>query len=244
MSARKPIPLLFHQTWRDRNIAGHSAFAEASRDAVLRLHPGCEYRLWTDRDITRFMRREVRPAFPDLFETYERLPKKIMKVDFVRYCWMYLLGGIYCDLDVIHLRPVDELIERGGVAFIGRAWTTAGRALPISVHQAWLASCPQHPLWLNVMGFIRGQLNAGVTETLDLTGPNGVSAAIVDLKLTEKYPDVTIHPHSLWYQKRWTKTPFDDASLHHRATHRWPVSGEERLRALWHRAASSFLRPR
>jgi mannosyltransferase OCH1-like enzyme len=233
-NSRRAIPLLFHQTWRDANIAEHSDFAEKSKAAVLALHPGCEYRLWTDRDIGRFMKREVRPAFPDVYDTYERLPKKIMKIDFVRYCWMYMLGGVYCDLDVVHLRPITPLIEPGGVAFVGRAWTTGGRSLPLSVHQAWLASCPQHPVWLEIMSFIRQRLDAGVTETLDLTGPNGVSTAIVTLQLDRRHPDVRVHPHALWFQPGCTKTPFEQAWLHHRGTHRWPIGGKEKLLAIWH----------
>ena len=120
----RSIPRIFHQTWRDENIDEHSDFAAESQAAIRRFHPGYEDRFWTDRDIGHFMRREVKPAFPDLFDTYERLPKKIMKIDFVRLCWMYLLGGVYCDLDVIHLRSADELIAPGGVVFIGRGWMT------------------------------------------------------------------------------------------------------------------------
>jgi mannosyltransferase OCH1-like enzyme len=233
----RAIPLLFHQTWRDKNIAEHSDFAEKSRAAVLALHPSCEYRFWTDRDIGQFMKRDVRPAFPDLYDTYERLPKKIMKVDFVRYCWMYLIGGIYCDLDIIHLHAIDSLIDPGGAVFIGRAWTTGGQTLPISVHQAWLASSPGHPIWLEIMRFIRHRLDAGVTETLDLTGPNGVSTAIVTLKLDQTYPDFKVHPHKLWFQAPYTKTPFEDAWLHHKGTHRWPVSAKEKMLAMWHAVA-------
>jgi hypothetical protein len=228
----RSIPRIFHQTWRDENIDEHSDFAAESQAAIRRFHPGYEYRFWTDRDIGHFMRREVKPAFPDLFDTYERLPKKIMKIDFVRYCWMYLLGGVYCDLDVIHLRSADELIAPGGVVFIGRGWMTGGRTLPISVHQAWLASCPQHPVWLKIMRFIRRQLDDGVTETLELTGPNGVSAALVSLNLTEEYRDFTIHPHRLWYQGGYTKTPREEAGLLHKGTHRWTMSRAEKIRAV------------
>jgi mannosyltransferase OCH1-like enzyme len=213
---------IFHQTWRNRHLATHSRYALMSRRSVEALHPGFRHILWIDHEIDGFIDGYVRAQLPAMYEIYQRLPKKIMKIDFVRYLWMYVFGGVYADLDLVFQRSMAGLLQPDkSVFFLARAWTTGGKHFTTSVHQAWLASAPQHPLWLDVMTFIGRRLDAGEASVLDLTGPNGVSHAISELSLCEKYPDVAILPAEYIFQPGRTTTDRALAYCTHLTTQTW-----------------------
>lgn len=53
------------------------------------MHPGWEYRLWTDAE----NRELVQEHYPWLLETYDRLPENIMRADMARILYMHQFGG-------------------------------------------------------------------------------------------------------------------------------------------------------
>jgi mannosyltransferase OCH1-like enzyme len=213
---------LVHQTWRNRLLATHSPYAPVSRRSTREYHPGFKHWLWTDADIDEFVTQHVARVLPDLATIYRELPEKIMRIDFVRYLWMYVFGGMYADLDLIVLRSFNELFSAdASVYFIERAWTTGDSQFDVSVHQAWLASAPGHPIWLELMRFIGRQLRAGETRVLDLTGPNGVSRAVSELELLKRFPDVRVLPAECLFQEGWSKTPRQLAYCQHLPTATW-----------------------
>lgn len=67
------------------------------------MHPGWEYRLWTDPTIERY----VQSAHPDFYPVFTGFNRDIMRIDAFRYILMQDFGGLYCDLDYEFLRPVD-----------------------------------------------------------------------------------------------------------------------------------------
>ena len=94
------IPKIIHQTAKTRAIPERWKQFQAR---VVSLHPGWEYRLWTDEDNLTF----VGEAYPDFLETFKKLPKNIMRADVIRYLIMHRIGGLYLDLDYEMLRPFD-----------------------------------------------------------------------------------------------------------------------------------------
>lgn len=51
----------------------------------------CYYRLWTDEDNYNL----IKDHYAWFLDTYEALPKPVMKADSARYLYMYHLGGIF-----------------------------------------------------------------------------------------------------------------------------------------------------
>ena len=96
------IPKLIHQTWKTSEIPEKY---NAYQKKLLELHPGWEYKLWTDEDNLAL----VKQHFPDFYETYIDFPKNIMRADAIRYLIMHKLGGLYLDLDYEMLKPFDIL---------------------------------------------------------------------------------------------------------------------------------------
>ena len=65
-----------------------------------------EYKLWTDASSREFI-AEFYPYFLDTFDGYTY---PIQRADAIRYFVLYHYGGIYIDLDIGCLRPMDPLL--------------------------------------------------------------------------------------------------------------------------------------
>src|SRR5688572_47525 len=121
------IPRVLHQTWKDAAVpAEWSEFQSSWR----RHHPDWAYRLWTDEDLLRF----VETRFPHFIATYTAYSYQIQRVDAARYLILFHEGGVYADLDMECLRPVDALLAERDFAIaqepaIHAQWIGAERML-------------------------------------------------------------------------------------------------------------------
>jgi hypothetical protein len=61
---------------------------------------------WTDDDIDVF----VRTNYPLHYRRFREMEPIIRRVDAVRYLWMYHYGGVYLDMDVECIRPLDDFV--------------------------------------------------------------------------------------------------------------------------------------
>lgn len=96
---------IIHQTWKDRQPPSELFPTEWAES--WRLHnPGWDYRLWVDEEICDFVHDE----FPEFFAVWCAYPKNIMRVDAWRYLLLQRFGGLYADLDVAALRPLEPWI--------------------------------------------------------------------------------------------------------------------------------------
>ncbi len=97
------IPKIIHQTWKTIEIPIQwKEFQESWQ----RLHPDWRYILWTDADNRCFIQKNY-PEFLDIYDTYSY---DIQRADAVRYFILRHFGGIYADLDLECLRPMDAVI--------------------------------------------------------------------------------------------------------------------------------------
>jgi mannosyltransferase OCH1-like enzyme len=127
---RGPIPRILHQTWKTENVP---ARWQEARRSWLAAHPGWEHRFWTDDDLDRL----VRTRAPGLYPLWRAYPWDIQRVDSARYLMLHELGGVYADLDLICLRPLDDLLDHDLVL---------ARTRPLGLTNALMMSRPGHPL--------------------------------------------------------------------------------------------------
>ena len=78
------IPPIIHQTWKDENIPPEW---QGAQQACKDLHPGWEYRLWTDNSSHALMADK----YPQLLRTFERYPYNIERADAIRWACCLLL---------------------------------------------------------------------------------------------------------------------------------------------------------
>lgn len=91
-SGKKGIPKVIMQTWKNDQVPEQWKDSPGSFQKVM---PDWTYVLMTDQDNLEF----VKKFFPHFLKTYQELPYPIMRADAIRYMWLYVIGGIYSDLD-------------------------------------------------------------------------------------------------------------------------------------------------
>jgi mannosyltransferase OCH1-like enzyme len=162
------IPRIIHQTWKNHDVPPEWRLLQQTwKD----LHPAWEYRLWTDADNREFLRRHYAWFLP----TYDAYPENIMRADAVRYFILHFHGGVYADLDLEALRPLDDLLADKelalGLAPAAQAAERGGRSRGFEqvVECAFMASVPAHPFWAHVFGVLAEW--RGAASTPDATGP-------------------------------------------------------------------------
>uniref|UniRef100_A0A6C0DR43 Glycosyltransferase n=1 Tax=viral metagenome TaxID=1070528 RepID=A0A6C0DR43_9ZZZZ len=112
ISGDKPdmIPKRIIQIWKTWTNKNPSMFKKYS-DSLKKMNPTYEYLFFKDLEIDDFLKKE----YPDYYDTYNRLPLNIQKVDFFRYIAIYHFGGFYFDLDIMALQPLDDLLKYDSV---------------------------------------------------------------------------------------------------------------------------------
>ena len=162
------IPKIIHQTWKDTQVP------DKWRDYVdswKRLHPHWEYRLWTDKDARCFI-AEHHPEFLPKFDAY---PLNIQRADAIRYFVLYKYGGLYVDMDVESLRPIDDLLACRRVVIAPEpAFLLPHFGRQEMVTNAIMASVPEHPFFLSAMRRLQSQRARSYVENRDAlttTGP-------------------------------------------------------------------------
>jgi inositol phosphorylceramide mannosyltransferase catalytic subunit len=99
------FPKIIHQIWyqgRDKIPEKLSKNAELLRS----FHPEWKYILWDDKMIKKFFKNNEK-----ILTTYNNLEYLHQKVDFIRYCILYEIGGVYVDMDVTTLKSMDQLLD-------------------------------------------------------------------------------------------------------------------------------------
>lgn len=97
----QPIPKKIHQIW----IGPHAipdVYAKAT-EMIKKLHPDWEYKLWRDEDVESFDF-----SAKDL---YNKASSYTEKADILRYSILEKFGGVYLDVGVFTLKPLDFLVE-------------------------------------------------------------------------------------------------------------------------------------
>lgn len=136
----------------------------------LQHHPGWEYRLWGG-DACRSLLRE---RYPQVQQAFDELSFDIQRADAIRYLILHALGGVYSDLDVECLRPVEPLLD--GAGFLAACEPREHeRSLGERdvVSNAVFASAPGHPVIAAVVaGLLETRRRIDVhREVLESTGP-------------------------------------------------------------------------
>jgi mannosyltransferase OCH1-like enzyme len=151
----KPIERYLHQIW----IQGKDHIPEyfsLYRKKWKEFHPNTEIILW-DGEMIELM---IKNDFPWLLESWNKINKLIVKVDFAKILILYKYGGWYCDMDTEPLKDIRNLFKDYDLVlcktYIEEA-KIVGKAVKVPfvaeylINNAFMASIPQHPFWLQIM---------------------------------------------------------------------------------------------
>lgn len=167
-----PIPRIIHQTWKSNDVPQPLARFQARWRA---LHPEFEYRLWTDQQNDAFVRAE----FPTLHRLYRSFLREIYRADMARCLYLLRFGGVYVDLDVEPLRPLDRFLAECGDCVLGAEPESHARkrlGKPLMACNAIMASVAGHAFWPRMIEEIERRSAVPGGEPVGVTGPLALDA--------------------------------------------------------------------
>ena len=100
------IPKIIIQIWKTWTNKNPNVYREYI-NSIKSFNPTYEYIFFKDEDIDIFLKNN----YPKYYNTYNKLPLNIQKVDFFRYVAIYHYGGFYFDLDMNGLQSLDNLLQ-------------------------------------------------------------------------------------------------------------------------------------
>ena len=176
------IPKIIHQLWKDQHVPQrYQPLAETWK----RHHPDWTYRLWTDADI----RALVEAEYPDFLPIFDGYKDPICRADAGRYLILRSQGGIYADLDLECLRPIDALLTKPQLyiakephGHLGAANVQAG-GFDKLLCPTFIACPPMHPFWDHFLLALVGASNE--IDPLDATGPFVMTRAFDAFECTD-----------------------------------------------------------
>jgi len=160
-----------------------------------RLNPGYSYLFYNDLQAKEFVHKHMSP---EIIKTYEMLPMPVLKADYFRYISIYILGGVYSDLDTECLRPIDTWADNNAnVSFIIGVEAEGSPekltiARPLQLCQWTFSASPKHPILERMIDKITQQTKKLINSKLSIsvvmewTGP-GLWTDIVFDYINETY---------------------------------------------------------
>ncbi|KAI6713608.1 hypothetical protein JHW43_003851 [Diplocarpon mali] len=113
-----PIPETFPrkvwQTWKVDALAFEERDLGRARTWTAK-NPGYRYEVLTDNNDMYYVEAHFGLHGinrPDIVDVYRSLTARIIKADLLRYLIMYVEGGVYADIDVENLKPIDRWLPR------------------------------------------------------------------------------------------------------------------------------------
>jgi mannosyltransferase OCH1-like enzyme len=231
------IPRVLHQIWRSPPGAppGVPARFDVYRESWRRHHPSWEFRLWSREEIDAL----VEERYPWFRDTFARFPRDIQRVDCGKYLILLTHGGVYADLDTECVRPLDPLLDEGGV-IVG---STPDRAIGGAV----LCSPPGHEFWPMLLDDLRSPPpwvriarrtpGASAGYVLLSTGPGTLRRTVRrylrHCRQASGAAGITVHDAKYFASRMWLERhePFvePDAYVRHHYSDSWLVSWEVKL---------------
>ena len=135
------IPRILHQIF----FGGQGAVLPSYRlysETWRKNHPGWDYQFW---DVTR-CRQLLERDYPSYLPMYDGYPHRIQRIDAVRYFILHRWGGVYVDMDIESLKPIDDLVA-GSELLLG--------GLSVGYTNAVMGGAPGHMLWPHVFDMLR-----------------------------------------------------------------------------------------
>jgi mannosyltransferase OCH1-like enzyme len=98
------IPKIIIQTWKTKIIPNKY---KNDINSIKKFNSDFQFLFFSDEDIDFFINKN----YPQYYDTYNKLPIKIQKIDFFRYIAIYHYGGFYLDLDMTGFYPLKDILK-------------------------------------------------------------------------------------------------------------------------------------
>lgn len=162
----KQIPRRIIQTNEKLEIPEKMALASTS---LITMNPGWEYIYFTNQEAREFLiiNYGSSPQIQGVLEAYDKLIPGAYKADLFRYACLYIIGGVYIDMGMVGLAPLDDMILDTDT-FISPEDNGVNR-----VYNAFIAVSAGHPIIKKAIEMsVENVKNSNYTSNpLGITGP-------------------------------------------------------------------------
>lgn len=97
------VPKVIHQVWKTLDVP--SSVTPWIR-TWFDYNPTFQYMMWTDKTVETFLEKK----YPNFLSKFSALNSDIRRADIIRYFILYQFGGLYIDLDMEALQPINDII--------------------------------------------------------------------------------------------------------------------------------------
>ncbi|XP_052784582.1 uncharacterized protein LOC128220280 [Mya arenaria] len=158
------IPHIIHQTYKDTNVPNQ---AEPFIRSFINHNPNWTYYFWTDDSA----RKLLTARYPFFLQVWDRYKHHMHRADAMRYFILHQFGGVYADLDMECLRPLDHVTRKFSCIFPPEPFPNSvfGLSWPYIINNAIILCKPGHP-FLEYMMHDLGK-TATRKEILAVAGP-------------------------------------------------------------------------
>lgn len=163
------IPKIIHQTAPSDKSKWHSDWF-ICQESWKKHFPDFEYKMWTDEDNLKLIETD----YPWFLETYKKYPKKINRIDIIRYFILHKYGGIYADMDYMCFKNFYNKLPKDKISI---------SESPFRNHEylqnALMCSPANQDFWLKVISKSKERIdkNDNIHHVLYISGPQLISEA-------------------------------------------------------------------
>lgn len=111
----------------------------------------------------------IKRHYPQYLRCYDAIKPGAYKADIFRLCVIHKYGGVYMDMSMKLLKPLDEFLDRDKYQLV-----LATDKIPKNLFNGFIASCPNNVMMIECLEAIKENINNkyyGDTP-LDVTGPS------------------------------------------------------------------------
>ena len=186
------LPIITHQIWKGAEMP---KIFQDYRDQWLKMFPNYNHMFHKDDDL----RNLIQEHYPKYLSTYDSFRYEIERIDFFRCAMLHHYGGIYIDLDVLPLKPLDEFTSKRQVV-LGyepdehlKHWDFPEGKI---IGNALMISPKGDDFWLNLMDYIQKSYVPGRSPVYN-TGP--ICFGMFHRKHPEMFKNVLITEANCFY---------------------------------------------
>jgi len=136
-------------------------------------HQNFEIILWDDNSSIELLNQ----YFPEYVKLYNSFKYPIQRADFIRYCILYVYGGIYCDLDIIPKKNhnIEQLLNIYEPESNLQVLLSSSTMNSVPTN-SFMVSKPRSQFWIDTMDEIKNRSDdyymTKTTQVLKQSGPH------------------------------------------------------------------------
>jgi hypothetical protein len=169
-----PIPKRVVQTWEHKQL---NPEFQAIADTWKTHNPQCEFVLMDAAEREQFIRAHFERA---VLTAYQRIVPGAYKSDLFRYCYLWVNGGVYVDIDTLCLGSLDDFLTPGAELVVPIDLNLSANEGTHNLACGFIAAVPRHPAMMRCIQKIVRNVETGTVpgSKLDFSGPGILGRAV------------------------------------------------------------------